>query len=147
ALGVLIGDEPAGPLVERLLDESETELKDHEDRERAAKASAQQLERDLKDLESRRRSLVEREPVFRALAERAARLAEHLGTPVDCRATLDAARATLGERLAGARKAEDVAREEHEALLRQARDLLAQGGPFAPGLLKLKDQLGAELVA
>lgn len=147
ALGVVIGDGPAGPLVERLLDESETELKGHEDRERGAKASAQQLERDLKDLESRRRSLVEREPVFRALAERAARLADHLGAPVDSRTTLDAARASVGERLAAARKAEDVAREEHEALLRQARDLLAQGGPFAPELLKLKDQLGAELVA
>jgi chromosome partition protein MukB len=146
ALEIVVGDAPAGPLVERRLGEAESELKDHEERERAAKASAQQLERYLKDLEARRRSFVDREPVFRALAERAARLAEHLTTSVDSRATLDAARAILSDRLVAARKAEDVAREEHEALLRQARDLLAQGGPFAPEL-KLKDQLGAELVA
>lgn len=147
ALGVVVADEPAGQFVERLLGEAETELKEHEDRERTAKAAAQQTERELKELESRRRALSEREPTFRDLAERAARLAECVATPVDSRATLDAARATLDGQRAAARKADDAAREEHEALLRQARDLLAQGGPFAPELLKLKDQLGAEFVA
>ncbi|MCW5831679.1 MAG: chromosome partition protein MukB [Labilithrix sp.] len=147
ALDVVVGDEPAGQLVERLLREAETELRDHEERERAAKASAQQNERDLKDIESRRRSLIEREPMFRDLSERATRLAEHLGSPVDSRATLDAARATLDGQLTAARKEEETTCEEHEALLRDARELLAQGGPFAPDLLKLKDQLGADLVA
>ncbi|MBX3161991.1 MAG: chromosome partition protein MukB [Deltaproteobacteria bacterium] len=143
----VVGEGPAGQLVERLLGEAESELNDHEACERAAKASTQQLERDLKDLESRRRSLVERAPMFRALAERAAHLAGHLATPVDSRATLDTARVALDERLAAARKVEDVVRQEHEVLLRQARELLTRGGPFAPELLKLKDQLGAELVA
>lgn len=147
ALEVVVADEAAGPLVERLLSDAEAALKDHEDRERAAKAAAQQCERDLKDLDLRRRALAEREPAFRALEERAVRLVEHLGTPVDSRITLDAARARIGDGLLAARKAEDVAREDHEALLTQARELLAQGGPFAPELLKLKDQLGAELVA
>ncbi|HTU64711.1 MAG TPA: chromosome partition protein MukB [Steroidobacteraceae bacterium] len=148
ALQVVVGKESAGQLVERLLADAEAELKDHEDRERAAKASAQHVELNLKELESRRRLLADREPVFRALAERAGRLAEHLGIPaVDSRAALDTARTTLGESLAASRKAEDIVREEHEALLMEARDLLAQGGPFASELLKLKDQLGAELVA
>jgi len=147
ALDVVVGNEPASQLVERLLGEAETELKDHEDRDRTAKLSAQQLERDLKDLDSRRAALINREPVFQALSERAVRLAEHLATAVESRATLDAARTTLDVKLAAARKTEDAAREEHEALLRQARDLLAQGGPFAPELLTLKDHLGAELVA
>ncbi|MCC7383265.1 MAG: chromosome partition protein MukB [Deltaproteobacteria bacterium] len=147
ALDVVVGDNPAAQIVERALGDAETELKDHEDQQRAAKASAQQIERDLKDLESRRRSLVEREPAYRDLSERATRLAEHLSTRVDSRAALDAARATLDGQLTGARKAEEAEREKHEALLRQARDLLAQGGPFAPDLLKLKDHLRAELVA
>ncbi len=73
--------------------------------------------------------------------------ASPLAATVDSRATLDAARAALDGQLAGARKDEQAALEEHEALLREARDLLAQGGPFDPELLKLKDQLGAELVA
>jgi chromosome partition protein MukB len=146
-LGVELGDEPAGQLVARVLGDVETELKEHEERERTAKTSVQQTEGALKELGSRRRALAEREPAFRDLATRANRLVEHLATTVDSRATLDAARVTLDVQLTGARKDENAASEEHEALLRQARDLLAQGGPFDPDLLRLKDQLGAELVA
>ncbi|HTQ76372.1 MAG TPA: chromosome partition protein MukB [Burkholderiales bacterium] len=146
-LDVAPGDQPAGQVVERLLGEADTELGDHEDRERTARLSARQLEQDVKDLEARRRALVDREPVFHDLVERAARLALHLATGVDSRATLDAARSTLDAQLTATRKAEDAAREEQEALLRQARDLLARGGPFAPELLRLRDDLGAELVA
>jgi chromosome partition protein MukB len=147
ALDIVIGDEPASALVERLFGEADTELKACEERERAATASAQQRDRDIRDVGARHRSLAEREPVYRALAARAARLGEHLGSPIESRATLDRARAGLVDRLAVTRKVEEMAGEEHEALLRQARDLLAQGGPFAPELLKLKDALGAELVA
>lgn len=146
-LGVVVGDEPAGQLVERLLGDVETELREHEDSERAAKTSVQQTEEVLREQESRRRVLVEREPAFRDLMARAIRLAEHLAATVDSRVSLDAARAAIDGQLAGARKDEQTAIEEHEALLREARDLLAQGGPFDPELLKLKDQLGAELVA
>ncbi len=144
---VVVGDESAGQVVERLLVEVETELREHEERERAAKTSFQQAERALREQESRRRVLAEREPAFRDLVARAIRLAEHLSATLDSRLTLDAARAALDGQLAGARKDEQAAIEEHEALLREARDLLAQGGPFDPELLKLKDQLGAEFVA
>jgi chromosome partition protein MukB len=147
ALVVAVGDDPASQVVEGLLNEAETTLKGHEDQERAAKASAVQLERELKELELRRRALVEREPTFRDLSERAARLTTHLSTPVNSRPTLDAARSTLDGQLTAARRAADAVREEREALLQQARDLLAQGGPFSPDLLKLKDYLGADLVA
>ncbi|WP_338111505.1 hypothetical protein, partial [Sorangium cellulosum] len=40
-----------------------------------------------------------------------------------------------------------MTREAQERLLREARELLAAGGPFAPELIELKDRLGAELVA
>lgn len=146
-LGIEVGDEPAGQLVERLLGSVERELKEQEDRARAAETSVQQAQGALKELESRRRALAEREPAFRDLAGRATRLAEHLATVVDNRSTLDAARTALELQLTRARKDEQNANEEHESLLRQARDLLAQGGPFDPDLLRLKDQLGAELVA
>jgi chromosome partition protein MukB len=147
ALGVAGGDDPASQVVEGLLHEAETTWKGHEDQERAARASAVQLERERKELESRRRALVEREPTFRDLSERAARLTLHLRAPVDSRPTLDVARSALEGQLTAARKAEDAVRQEREALLQQARDLLAQGGPFPPALLKLKDHLGADLVA
>jgi len=147
ALSVVVAQEPAAEVVERLLSEAEAALKKHDDGERTAKAATQQVERELKDLESRRREQAEREPLFRDLAARAGRLAERLGAPVDSRQSLDAARAALDDQFTAARNAEKAARDEQEALLRQARELLAAGGPFAPELLKLKDQLGAELVA
>jgi chromosome partition protein MukB len=146
-LGVVVREEPAGQLVARLLGDAETELKEHEERERAARASAQQLDSAMKELVSRRRALEEREPAFRDLIARAARLADHLGSTVDSRATLDAVRRALDTQLASARNDERTANEEHEALLAQARALVAQGGPFDPELLRLRDQLGAELVA
>lgn len=147
ALGVVVGGEPAGQVVQQLLDEAEARVKEHDDQERSARASALQLNKNFKYLDARRRTLSDREPTYRDLAERAARLAEHLTTTVDSRASLDAARTELDRQLASARKTEESVRDERESLLRQARELLAQGGPFASELLKLKDQLGAELVA
>jgi chromosome partition protein MukB len=147
ALFVVVGDEPAAQVVERLLGEAETELNEHEERERAARTSVLEIERDLKVLEARVRELDEREPIFRDLASRATRIAEHVGAPVVNRLTLDTARAALDGQLAAARNDEDGAREQHETLLGQARELVAQGGPFAPELLVLKDELGAELLA
>jgi chromosome partition protein MukB len=147
ALGIVTGEAPASQAVVGLLGEAETEVRDHEDRDRTARAAAQATERQLRDLESRRRDLAAREPLFRELAARAARIAEHLGVTVNNRPSLDAARAALADQLMTVRKAEEEAREAQERLLRQARELLAAGGPFAPELLKLKDQLGAELAA
>ena len=93
----------------------------------------------------RRQELVTREPVWRAHAERAARLGEHLGRAIDSRERLDAARAELGAKLGVTRRAEEDARVEQECLLNEARELLAAGGPFPVELLILKDKLGAEL--
>ncbi|WP_437630723.1 chromosome partition protein MukB [Sorangium sp. So ce854] len=146
-LGVSLTDEPAAALVGRLLGEVEAERADHEEQERAAKSAAAATEAHLKDLEARRRELTAREPAWREHDARAARIGAHLGVAVVDRDALDAARAALAEQLATARRAEELAREAQERLLREARELLAAGGPFAPELLALKDRLGAELVA
>ncbi|MCB9636738.1 MAG: chromosome partition protein MukB, partial [Sandaracinus sp.] len=147
ALGVLLGDRPGGEVVAELLDEVEGARKDHEEKGRIAEAEVRAKERELKDLEARRRELATREPLWRAHAERATRLGEYLGLVVDSRDSLDTARADLATRLAMARRAEEDTRAEQERLLREARELLAPGGPFPAALLKLKDTLGAELVA
>lgn len=147
ALGVPATDGPAADLVGQLLAEVEAERRDQEEKERAAKAEASAAERLLKDLDASRKELAAREPEWREHAARAARLAEHLDAPVIDRAGLDAARAALAGQLAAAQRAEERTREAQEALLRQSRELLAAGGPFAPELLRLRDQLGADLVA
>ncbi|WP_437874928.1 chromosome partition protein MukB [Sorangium sp. So ce513] len=146
-LGVALTGEPAAALVGRLLGEVEAERADHEEQERAARSAAAATEALLKDLEARRRELTAREPEWRELDARAARIGAHLGVAVVDRAALDGARAALAEQLATARRSEELAREAQERLLREARELLAAGGPFAPELLELKDRLGAELVA
>ncbi|WP_437694369.1 chromosome partition protein MukB [Sorangium sp. So ce176] len=146
-LGVSLTGEPAAALVGRLLGDVEAERADHEEQERAARSAAAATEALLKDLEARRRELTAREPAWREHDAQAARLGAHLGVAVVDRAALDAARAALAEQLAAARRSEELTREAQERLLREARELLAAGGPFAPELLELKDRLGAELVA
>jgi chromosome partition protein MukB len=147
ALDVGIGERPAVEVVSQLLDEVEGARKDHEGQARVAEAEAFAKERELKEHEARRRELATREPVWRVHAERAGRLGEYLGLAVDSRERLDAARTELATRLGVTRRAEEDARVEQERLLHEARELLAAGGPFPAELLKLKDKLGAELVA
>jgi chromosome partition protein MukB len=146
-LGVGLDERGAGEVVTHLLNEVEGARKDHEDKARVAEAEVVSKERELKDLEARRRDLTAREPAWQAHAERAARIGQRLGLSVDSRPSLDAARAELAARFAEALRAEEDTRQTQERLLQQARELLAAGGPFPPDLLKLKDQLGAELVA
>ncbi|WP_438032120.1 chromosome partition protein MukB [Sorangium sp. So ce204] len=147
ALGVPLTDEPAAALVGRLLGDVEAEREGHEDEARTARSGAAATEALLKELETRRRELSTREPEWRELDARTARLGAHLGVAVVDRAALDAARTTLAEQLTAARRSEELIREAQERLVREARELLAAGGPFAPELLQLKDRLGAELVA
>jgi chromosome partition protein MukB len=147
ALGVVVDTQPASEIVTRMLGDVETERSAHEDQERTARADAAATERQLKDLEACRRDLEAREPEWRELAARAARIAEHVGVPVDSRPHLDTARTKLSGQFELARKAEEGAREANERLLRQARELMAAGGPFAPELLALKDTVGGELLA
>lgn len=63
------------------------------------------------------------------------------------RASLEAARSTVGDSLTSIYRAEETTYERQEALVREARELIAAGGSFTPELLRLKDLLGAEVVA
>jgi chromosome partition protein MukB len=147
ALEVVVGEGPANLWVEQLLNDAERVLSENEEGGRRATARAQHSERDVKECEARHRALSERGLLYHALNLRAARLHEYLSTDINSRSTLDTARVTLAQHHAAAQQLERVTGTEHEALLQQARDLLAQGGPVDATLLKLKDELGAELVA
>jgi chromosome partition protein MukB len=146
-LGFVLSEGPAGEQVRGLLDAAESERARFEDAERTARAGLADVERLLEEMHARRRELTAREPQWRELAGRARRLGDATAIPLVDREGLDRARALVGERLDAARKRET----EHARILERAhaevRELLAAGGPFDPELLRLKDQLAAELLA
>jgi chromosome partition protein MukB len=146
-LGVAVGNAPASVVVGTLLDESEAERARLGEEERTARADLASIEQVLKDAEEQRRELTSREPEWRELDARARRLGEYVGAALVDRSSLDRTRSVIGDELAAARKSEEALREAHERLMHEARELLAAGGPFEPDLLRLKDQLGADLVA
>jgi chromosome partition protein MukB len=147
ALGVTLTDEPAAQVIGALLTDTEAERHGHEDSARAAEAELAATERALKEHEALRRELATREPEWREHAARAARISEHLGVALASRSDLDAARAALAGAHAASRNAEDQQRQLQEQLLRDARELIAAGGPYPVELLHLRDQLGATLLA
>ena len=146
-LAVALNSEPASAVVRRLLSEAEAERSQDEDKARTARSDLANMERTLKELDARRRELVQREPEWHEHDARAARLSEHFGSPIVDRAGLDAARVSISEKLTATVTTEEAVREAQEILLREARELVAGGGTFQPELVRLKDQLGADLVA
>jgi chromosome partition protein MukB len=146
-LGIMLSKEPAGFVIRSLLDRLEAERADHDDAERQALNELANAQRILSDLEVQHRQLVESEPEWREHHARAARLCGHVNFPVVDRASLERARTVVGESLTLIRRAEEITYECQEALVQQARELIAAGGSFTPELLRLKDLLCAEVVA
>jgi chromosome partition protein MukB len=146
-LGVTPTDAPAAAVIGSLLDAAEAQHADHVERARTAAAQAAEAQRCLEALAARGQDLEARAPEWREHDARAARLRAHLGAAVVDRTGLDAARTALTEQLATTQAEEVGARDTQEQLVREARALRTPGGPYSPELLRLKDQLGAELVA
>lgn len=147
ALGIVVAEGPAAGVVTQALTALEEQRRELEDLERTARARVSEAERLLKELEARRQELAAREPQWAEHAALAARIAEAVEQPVDSRSSLDEARAALAVWLDSARRCEEQLHEATEHALREARQLLASGGPFPAELLRLRDQVGAELVA
>jgi chromosome partition protein MukB len=146
-LGVVLSKEPAGTVIRSLLDRLEAERAEHDGAEREALSELANAQRALNDLEAQHRQLAETEPEWREHQARAARLCGHVDFPVVDRASLESARTAVGESLTSIRRTEEITYELQEALVREARELIAAGGSFTPELLRLKDLLGAEIVA
>ncbi len=147
SLGLEIGDEPAAATIRAGLDDAEATRAQHDADERSARAEIANIERTQRELEARRRELTNREPEWREHDARAARLGQHVGGAIVDRPGLDRARAALADELATTRKTEATIADCQERLVREAQDLMAAGGSLDPELLRLKDQLGADLVA
>jgi chromosome partition protein MukB len=92
-------------------------------------------------------ALEARAVVFRALVGRAMRISAAVGSPVDDRDSLQKARAILQERHGTLTASIEQFVEQREALTQEARELVFSGGSFPAELLKVRDELTAELLA
>ncbi|WP_175760741.1 chromosome partition protein MukB [Burkholderia ambifaria] len=146
-LDVAVNDASATEVVDRLLSDAEAERSLHEAHEREARDDLAVAQRQREESASRYKELLAREPKWREHSACALRLSKYLDIAVDGKADLDTARGLVNKKHTEVCNAEKLAQDEHERLLRDARELLNASGPFSTALLELKDQLGAELLA
>lgn len=144
ALSVHIGPRPAGEEVRALLDTAETERTRQQDTQRAAQTELAETERLLSAARNRQKELTALRPQWMGLDARARRLGDAVSIVVADLASLDTARRAIGQRLDAAKRRDDELARAHERLIAEARALTV--GLFEPELLRLKDQLGADLL-
>lgn len=146
-LGVQLGDAPAGQVIGALIGTLEAQCARHERMAQQEREAALATEQRLKELETQRCELEKRAPRWRQLEAMARELADATGAALLDRSSLDAARSLIAQRLATVKRAAEDAQASHEQLAQEARVLLAAAGPFPGELLRLRDQLDAELLA
>ncbi|RNE91010.1 chromosome partition protein MukB [Marichromatium sp. AB31] len=147
-LGIsLSGQRSARIEITEPLEQTELERERLLDQAREAQANQADCQRTLDVALARQKELDGREPIWRALALRAQRLADELGCPLTSLPELKAAHQQVGQHLTRVKASESELVERRESLQSAARELLAVGGPFDTELLRLKDTLGAELLA
>jgi chromosome partition protein MukB len=143
----LSGQRPARVEITEHLKQTEQERERFLEHAREAQADLADCQRTLDAARARQKELSDREPIWRDLASRARHLADELGCPLTSLPELQAAREIVVQQLAGVKASESELVERRESLNSAARELLAAGGPFDAELLRLKDALGAELLA
>ena len=129
------------------LEQAEQERERCLEQARDAQADLTECQRTLDAARGRKKELGDREPIWRDLVTRAQRLADELGRPLTSLPELKAAREMVVQQLTRVKASESELVERRESLQSAARELLAAGGPFDTELLRLKDALGAELLA
>ena len=143
----LSGQRPARVEITEHLEQAEQKRDRLLEQAREAQADLTDCQRTLDAARARQKELNDREPIWRDLASRAKHLADELGCSLTSLPELQAAREIVVQHLTEVRESESELVERREDLQSEARELLAAGGPFDPELLRLKDALGAELLA
>ena len=148
ALGLsLSGQRSARIEITEHLKRTEQECERILEQAREAQMGVADCERTLGTAHARQKELNDREPIWRELATRAKHLADEFECTLTSLPELQAARQLVAQHVALARARESGFIERRESLQSEVRELLAAGGPFDPELLRLKDALGAELLA
>ena len=143
----LLGQRPARVEITEHLRQAEQEREQFLDQAREAQAGQADCQRTLDAVRARQKELSAREPIWRELATRAKHLADELDRSMASLAELQFAREHVAQHLTQVKAGESESIEKRERLQSEARELLAAGGPFDPELFRLKDFLGAELLA
>ncbi len=143
----LSGKRSAGDEIAEHLERAEREHEQFLEQERNARSDIADCQRTLDSFNTRQKELGDREPTWRELATRAAHLADKLDRSVASLPELQAVRDVVGHRLTEAKAREASLVKLREGLHAEARELMASRGPFDAELLRLKDALGADLLA
>ena len=114
---------------------------------RKAQMGEAECEREMGTAQKQQKELNDREPIWRELATRAQHVADEFKCSLNSLPELQSARELVAQHVTRARARESEFIERRESLKSEARELLAAGGPFDPELLRLRDALGAELLA
>jgi chromosome partition protein MukB len=133
--------------VGRALEAVEGAITQATDRAQAADAAAKDADRILDETAAEIRALDARAARWRDLAGTAQRIGEHLDVPLEDRADLAQARTSVREQLGRTGNDLDEVTATGEALLAEARQLLNAGGTFPDELLRIRDELTADLLA
>ncbi|POA33371.1 MULTISPECIES: chromosome partition protein MukB [unclassified Pseudomonas] len=139
--------ESAAQTIRSLLSGVEAERSVYEQNSRDAQQILQSTQAEMQNMEVRQFELNALEPLWREHAARALQISEHLGVQLINRADLNSARIALDKELSEIRDIEAATQIEHERLIHESRMLLTSGGPFPTELLRLRDQIGADLLA
>ncbi len=143
----LTGEKPARVEIGDHLKRAERQRERALKQEEAAREALTQGQRTLDFLRKEQEGLIDREPVWQALAARAKHIEGLLDVPVTSASELQAAREVVKQRLAEIEKEEASLSEERDRLHSEEQELLAVGGPISGDLLQVKDNLGAEVLA
>ena len=143
----LSGQRSARAEITEHLERAEQERERFLDQFREAQMGLADCQRTLDSARARQNELSDREPLWRDLATRAKHLADELERSLASLPELQAARELVAQHVARVTARESEFIERREGLQSEARELLAAGGPFDPELMRLKDCLGAELLA
>ena len=141
---------PAGggrAAVEAALNAADLGIDSARRRAQRAEAATADAARAGKEAQTQIQALQARTASWNELTALARRLEDHLGAPLEGREGLSGARATLREQREEAGRGLQGALSERESLLKEASQLLNAGGTFPDALLRLRDDLTAELLA
>ena len=141
------GKQPADLEVRLRLEKLEEEREEFLMKERDAQNGVTECQRNLENLRGKEKEYTERESTWRDLMSRAERLTEELNLSVTTFDELQAVRKFVTECLAQIKTKRSFLIEKREGLQSEARNLLSTKGPFDSELMRLKDVLGAEMLA
>ncbi|HEY6562434.1 MAG TPA: SbcC/MukB-like Walker B domain-containing protein, partial [Polyangiaceae bacterium] len=147
AAGVGSSPPPQAPAIERQLRELEGDSRQAEERARTANTEAEACARRAEQLATRLRELEIVIARWDGLRARTDRLERAYGASCDADSTLDALRVRLRREREQLRHASTTTEAEREALLRELSLLETGTRALHPDLLRLCDELDAELLA